>query len=520
MPSLPNPATIRVLSVSGCLLLGGASLAHAQLTPDDVREQIGWFDLLDRIGVEGMPTGSGVAVIQCEAPFGTNLWGPNTNNANQFAGKNFVSPGASPGVSSHATSVAKLCYGNVDSIAPGVNDIWLYEVGDFLTGGYLRTGQIGLQPVFPPDDRIRIMNHSWIGEFGSNADREALNRVDSLINRDNILFVNGRGSTDTGDARLMTASFNSITGGTTNGSDLFSDTPADLDGPGRMKPDMIAPGQFSSFTTPVVSATAAVLYETIATDPVLSVGDINSRQPIIKSILLAGATRGDGWTNDPVAGATDRPIDMRQGAGVVNVDRSHRILTGYRHIGSTSLENAPTIPLAGFDYPRVTVGQTRWWRFTIDDLDEFSVALTWPRLSSSNFLSYTLMDLDLELVRLVDGVPESITTSDLFASGNVLSNSRVDNLELLSARGLQAGEYALKVTRVNAGSTAFAGLAWLMVESGGGGSPADYDGNGTVNGADLSQLLSAWGTDDPLIDLDGNLLIDGADLAILLSLWG
>lgn len=511
--------SLPALLLGGLLLAPVAGSAHAQLTPDEIREQIGWFDLLDRLGAESMPTGAGIAVLQCEAPEGTNLWGPNTANAVQFAGKTFTSPGASPGTSGHATSVAKLCYGNLDSIAPGVSDIWLYQVSDFLTGGYLRTGQPGTAPSLPPDQAIRIMNHSWIGQFGTSSDLNALNRVDYLINRDNVLVVNGRGSTTTGGARLMSNSFNSITVGTTLGNDLFGDTDPDLDGPGRMKPEMVAPGNASSFTTPVVSATAAVLYETIDTDPVLSSSVISSRQPVMKATLLAGATRGADWTNDPVDGATARPIDDRLGAGVVNVDRSHRIITGYRHPGSTSLANAPTIPLAGFDYPRVSVGQTRWWRFTVGALDELSVALTWPRLPSSNFLSYTLMDLDLELVRLVDGEPEPVDSAR-FDSGNVLSTSQVDNLELLSVRGLEPGEYALKVTRINTGPTAFAGLAWLMVESAAPGRPADYNGDGLVNGADLSLLLSAWGSNDPLIDLDGSLVIDGADLALLLSDWG
>ena len=49
--------------------------------------------------------------------------------------------------------------------------------------------------------------------------------------------------------------------------------------------------------------------------------------------------------------------------------------------------------------------------------------------------------------------------------------------------------------------------------------PADLDGDGTVNGADLAILLGAWGTPGPG-DLDGNGTVNGADLAILLGAWG
>ena len=50
--------------------------------------------------------------------------------------------------------------------------------------------------------------------------------------------------------------------------------------------------------------------------------------------------------------------------------------------------------------------------------------------------------------------------------------------------------------------------------------PADYNGDGMVDGLDLNQLLGAWGKVDPEIDLDGNGRIDGGDLLELLSAWG
>lgn len=49
--------------------------------------------------------------------------------------------------------------------------------------------------------------------------------------------------------------------------------------------------------------------------------------------------------------------------------------------------------------------------------------------------------------------------------------------------------------------------------------PADLDGSGTVNGADLSLLLGNWGNAGTG-DLDGNGTVNGADLALLLGAWG
>jgi len=55
--------------------------------------------------------------------------------------------------------------------------------------------------------------------------------------------------------------------------------------------------------------------------------------------------------------------------------------------------------------------------------------------------------------------------------------------------------------------------------------PADFDGDGDVDAADLAELLSSWGPcadppDDCPADLNGDGQVDAFDLAILLGSWG
>lgn len=51
--------------------------------------------------------------------------------------------------------------------------------------------------------------------------------------------------------------------------------------------------------------------------------------------------------------------------------------------------------------------------------------------------------------------------------------------------------------------------------------PADFDGNGLVDGGDLSRLLGQWGSSGELPeDLSGDGLVDGQDLSVLLGYWG
>ena len=47
----------------------------------------------------------------------------------------------------------------------------------------------------------------------------------------------------------------------------------------------------------------------------------------------------------------------------------------------------------------------------------------------------------------------------------------------------------------------------------------DINGDGAVDGTDLTILLGAWGTDDSMADLDGDGFVDGVDLTILLGNW-
>jgi len=49
--------------------------------------------------------------------------------------------------------------------------------------------------------------------------------------------------------------------------------------------------------------------------------------------------------------------------------------------------------------------------------------------------------------------------------------------------------------------------------------PADLNGDGVVDGADLGLLLGQWGTDGPA-DLNDDGVVDGADLGLLLGQWG
>lgn len=50
--------------------------------------------------------------------------------------------------------------------------------------------------------------------------------------------------------------------------------------------------------------------------------------------------------------------------------------------------------------------------------------------------------------------------------------------------------------------------------------PEDLNQDGTINGADLTLILSAWGESNPDFDLNGDNVVNGADLTFVLAGWG
>jgi hypothetical protein len=400
-------------------------------------------------------------------------------------------------------------------------------------GGFLNySSPLTIGPDAPPPG-LRIFNNSWVGTLGSNAnDNIVLRRADVASESSDLLMIVGVNNSGTSPA-LLFAQYNGIAVGRDNGAHASNDTPGGLDGPGRMKPELVAPGSATSFSTPVVSACAALLIDAARTDPGLARNPRAERSETIKAVLMAGAEHRAGWTNNPQTsgpqrGVTARPLDDVYGADLVNIDRSHLILTAGEQDASSTPPPAPTIDERGWDYATVAIGASAYYRFRIiEPADDVSILATWHRnvrLSSNQSVPG---NFNLTLWRVGPGdVLESLVGDaglDDFGGGNVVSQSAVDNVEHLYLNDLMPGDYVLEVDRLDA--TAIypqwdVAVAWIMPDQ-----PdailGDLDGDGTVGPADLAQLLSAWGAcDECPEDLDGDGSVGPADLAILLGQWG
>jgi hypothetical protein len=417
-------------------------LAAAFLVPlvhADYRDTIGHTALLEELGLRGLPvpTGAGIVVTQVEAREDTDRDGtlePNEGYAPNPADSQFGSVtindvsnlGQDP--SGHATTVGRNLYGSASSMAAGIAQADVYEAGDWL--GDWGSGT-------PPTETNPLQNHSWVNFTSSSTPSRIM---DFAVNRDGFLPIAGLYNSDFGPPQssdipeVYGSIYNGIAVGRSDGGHVTGVT-SSADGPGRVKPEIVAPGlssgtRFTSFVTPFVTATAALLLEEAS-----AYGADADEPETLKAILLAAASKAPFPSWDQTS---SRPIDAVYGAGELDVYEAYWIQrAGEQPEGSA-------IGRRGWNFTSIGGGGTHAYTLTVPagfELRELSALLTWNRQVTQNkqgrFYTYTPSLADLAL-RLKQG-------------GGTLqaSDSSVDNIEHIwrdEAAALPAGSYSLEVT--------------------------------------------------------------------------
>ena len=418
-----------------------ATVAVALPAFGDYREDIGYTRLQSELGAQ-TPRGTGVGVTQVEAPetrptIGVGNYLPDTANTD-FSGKSITPMSGAAGASGHATGVASIYYGLASSIAPGVASIDVYEVNSWLGTGFLRRGNV----IAPKVETRAIQNHSWIGSIdnGGSTDIEVLRRFDFAVQRDGFLATLGlNNSSQSTVPVLMGNAYNGLTVGLSNGGHSTGTTT--VDGSGRVRPEIVAPFDQTSFATPSVAAAGALLLEKARSLPALA--NATTSLPL-KAMLLAGATKTKftGWSR-----TTTRPLDAHFGAGELNIYRTYQILTA----GERDASGNTVLPARGWDLGTTAIGG-RFYFFEIapgNTASGFSAVLTWNRQIAWPSQAPTLADLSLRLYTVTGFTPGGLVDSSV---------SPVDNLEHIYQPNLSPGRYALEVSSTQS-SVSYA-LAW------------------------------------------------------------
>lgn len=281
--------------------------------------------LARRLPAGELPTGSGVLVGQVEQSVGGS-YAPDPNDPELLGTLILLQSGPSPLPIAHATSVGRFFYGSLQSLSPGISPVHVFSVPDFAGTNILHWPG----GATPSDPGLDVLNNSWNSNQGATSN-EFLRRMDWATDAYGIFVCNtvGNGPGPL-PSPLLSHAFNAVTVGRSDGLHTNGLTGFGVDGPGRMKPEIVAPGPFTSFATPLVGGAAALLIETARTFPTLQNEPSAVRPEVLKAVLMAGAEHRAGWdngapTSGAARGATATPLDALWGADELDVDRAHWI---------------------------------------------------------------------------------------------------------------------------------------------------------------------------------------------------
>jgi hypothetical protein len=312
----------------------------------------------------------------------------------------------------------------------------------------------------------------------------------------------------------------------------------------RCKPDIVAPGNYlvaaanepnlyrlsgnySSFATPAVAGTAALLIQKAKADAnTAEVLTGQSGNCVLKAILMNTAEKLPYWHKGKLSKDDDHsaPLDFMHGSGVLDAFAAYNTLTAGRY-------QSGEIPDEGWDLGTISQEQTpeQRYQFTIADPNnkEITITAVWNRHYQKHypFEPAPEKDADIQLQLWAydkDGIREDVLLD--------YSDSKTDNVEhIYAAADANYTDYEIIVSFADddtgKGLAENYGLAWRVTDADRQQDKRWYDLNrdGQVNKQDIGVLLenaskSLRGSDDYLIgDINNDGKIDVKDISTFVS---
>ncbi|MDB5353859.1 MAG: hypothetical protein JWN24_312 [Phycisphaerales bacterium] len=338
--------------------------------------------------------------------------------------------------SSHANTVAGNFYGTAAGVAPGVQHVYNYDAGYFydtlISGNLQISGTIVNQSFNFPGQTVAGQQ-----QIDQNYDNYAFNH--------GTLFISSVGNG--GQVNAPSTSYNGIGVADYGG---FSSVGPTVDN-GRSKPDITVPESETSWATPYVSGTAALLAQAGARgDGGAGTNSVAIDPRVIKTLLINGAVKPADWTHTPTA-----PLDIRYGGGIVNAYNSYNLLHAGKHTFSSANTTGSLVgtaqanitgvqdPNAGWDFTTITsttasdaVNHYVFHPKVAAGVSSYvlTATLTWERHANESSIN------NLNLF-LYDATTSTTTPLDK-------SISAVDNVEHLYTLNLKPGDtYDLQVLK-------------------------------------------------------------------------
>ena len=354
-------------------------------TPADADSTFGTIGLTQLQLVAPQLTGAGVAVGQVEASTSSsniNLFEPNSSNdpGAQFtyfdgSGNSSSSYNSADG-SWHANYVASFFYGaNGAGVSPGVSHVFVYQEGDYYFDIYKNYAPASTSSGSIP----AVVNQSFVYSNETPSQITSLDQTwDNYAAEYNTLYVSAVGDGGSGfQTSTSPVSYINPPSDAYNGIAVAALGGATGIGPtwdGRSKPDITAPGAYTSYTAPIVSGVATLMEQAgrgtnlsgpvglSASDSAIANGSATAYTTAatdirtVKALLLNGAVKPTGWTNsytvnsgtysyNAVNANAITPLDPRYGAGVVNAYNSYENLAGGEHnFTSTTAQSIAALP--------------------------------------------------------------------------------------------------------------------------------------------------------------------------------